>query len=345
MNKADLESILYRVISKKSFFTFKNKRYCLTAASFDIKQRALEIYYDTISDEKYNGWLRESNLINLLIHYGYWTPFTENLIKDLNKQVDKTKISLYENRLNSKMVTSIRKQLKQLYNQLDKILSQKQELYQHTLEGYANSIRNEYILCNCLLDEKNNKVLSFNSNSSYILFNGLVAASNEKMITVSQLRELARDNLWKSIWNCNKSNPFGEKGAIYLSDDQRGLINFSIMYDSVYDHTECPEDFVIDDDDMLDGWILYQKEKVKRDKTRDALSKTHKNAQEVFIMAQNQEDLERISDLNDDISKGIIKSRINATKQNGIIDELDLPDVRSDIDQQLASKAGNYNRK
>jgi hypothetical protein len=117
------------------------------------------------------------------------------------------------------------------------------------------------------------------------------------------------------------------------------------MYDSVYDHSDCPEDFVIDDDDMLDGWMLYQKEKIKRDKTKEGISSLHKNAQEVFIMGQSAEDFERISDLNDNYSKSIIDSRLNAVKRKGQLDELDLPDVKASIDTDLAQKAANYNRK
>jgi hypothetical protein len=345
MNKSDLEYILYRIISRETHFTFNNSKYCLKTPSPEIKQRAMEIYFDIIAEEKFGGWLRESNLTYLLITYGYWTPNTEALIKEINQKIDRAKISLYENRMNAKTVKSSRQNLNQLNNQLSKIFGQKHDLYQNTLEGYASSIKNEYVLCNCLYDNKNNKVFKFNSNNSYILFNSLIGCTNQNIISVEQLRALARDGLWRSIWNCDKKNPFGVSGGVKLSDDQRGLINFSLMYDSVYDHSECPEDFVIDDDDMLDGWMLYQKEKIKKDKTKEGISSLHKNAQEVFIMGQSSEDFERISDLNDDYSKSVIDSRLNAVKRKGQLDELDLPDIKASIDTDLAQKAANYNRK
>lgn len=345
MNKQDLEYDLYRIISGKTNFIFNNNKYSLHTPSYEIKQKGMEIYFQIIEDERFEVWLRESNLTNLLIGYGYWTPTTEGLIKELEKKIERAKISLYENRLNTKTLKTSRQNLAQLNNQLNKIYLQKNELYQHTLEGYANSIKNEYILCNCLYNDKNKKVFEFNSNNSYILFNSLINTSNEQIITVEQLRAIARGGIWRSMWNCDKQNPFGVKGGAYLSDDQRGLINFSIMYDSVYDHTECPEDFVIEDDDMLDGWILYQKQKIKKEKTKDAAAKVHKNAQEVFIMGNNQEDFERIADLNDDFSKSIIDSRLKYVQKAGDVSELDLPDVRADIDNDLKQKAARYNRK
>jgi hypothetical protein len=304
----------------------------------------MDIYFDTIAEEKFEGWLRESNLTNLLINYGYWTTNTENTIKELNKKIDKAKISIYENRLDNRTLKASRKNLQQLNIQLSNILSKKHDLFQNTLEGYATSIKNEYIFCNCLYDENNNKVFKLKDNNSYILFNALLGATNEKMIGIDHLRALARDNIWRSIWNCDKHNPFGIRGAVYLSDDQRGLINFSIMYDSVYDHNDCPEDYVIDDDDMLDGWILYQKEKVKKDKVKDSISSIHKNAQEVFIMAQTQEDLERISDLNDGHTQSIINARTRAIKKHGEVDDFDLPDKKAEIDRDLFDKAINYRK-
>ena len=62
-------------------------------------------------------------------------------------------------------------------------------------------------------------------------------------------------------------------------------------------------------------------------------------------MGQNSEDFERISDLNDDYSKSVIDSRLNAVKRKGELNELDLPDVKASIDSDLAKKAANYNRK
>lgn len=343
MINQDLEYILHRIISGKTYFNFNKERYCLKAPSLDVKQRALEIYFDIVSEEKFAGWLRESNLDNILISLGYWDFGTKEKIKDLEKKIEKLKIDLYKNRLNSKLIKSIRSNIKNTYKELNKILAHKTDLYQNTLEGYANSIKNEYILCHSLY--KNNKlVFKFNDNSSYIYFNSLIAASNEHSIDMQEIKKLARDGSWRSIWSCNKDNPFGVPGSVHLHDDQRALINLSIMYDSVYDHPECPEDFVIEDDDMLDGWMLFQKEKNRKEKAQSSqtVSSVHKNAQEVFIMANSKEDLENISDLNDDYNKMIIKSRVEAIKKKGSVSHFDMPDV---IDEATKEMNARLNRK
>lgn len=339
MINQDLEYILHRIISGKTYFTFDKERYCLQAPSLDIKQRALEIYFDIVNEEKFFGWLRESNLDNLLINLGYWDLGTQNKIKELEKKIEKLKIDLYKNRLNSKMVKSLRTNIKNSNKELNRILSYKNDLYQNTLEGYANSIKNEYILCHSLY--KNNQlVFKFNDNSSYIYFNSLISASNDYSIDIQDIKKLARSGIWRSIWSCDKNNPFGINGSVRLHDDQKALINLSIMYDSVYDHPECPEDSVIEDDDMLDGWMLFQKDKNRKEKAKSqaAVSSVHKNAQEVFIMANSQEDLENISDLNDDYNKMIIKSRMDTVKQKGSISHFDMPDVVRDAEMEMNAK-------
>jgi hypothetical protein len=337
-NRPDLEQLLYRIVLQETSFIFNNEKYTLKIPDYTIKSKALEIYFDIINDEKFYGWLREKDLELFLISSGYWSFNTTNNIRELEKRIEKIKISLYKERLNKNAVKGLKSRLSSTIKELDKITHPKFEIYQNTLEGYANSIKNEYIICNCLT--KNNKlVFKFNDNTSYVYFNSLISASYENYITPSQIRELAKHNLWRSIWSCNKTDPFGIPGSINLSDDQRVLINLSIMYDSVYEHPECPENFVIDDDDMLDGWMLYQKEQNKKEKAKSEISDVHKNSQEVFIMTNNAEDRERINEMNDNYSKSIITNRFKEISQKGTVSDLDLPDVRADWENEMRQKA------
>jgi hypothetical protein len=335
MINQDLEYLLCKIISGKTYFIFDKEKYCLESPSIEIKQKSLEIYFDIINEEKFNGWLREKDLENILVNLGYWTFDTKNRLKELIKKTEKIKIDMYKNRLNSKILKSLRNSLKNTNKEHSKLTNFEYEIYQNTLEGYANSIKNEYILCNCLY--KNNKVVfKFNDTSSYLYFNSLLSISNEHIIDLSDIRKLAKSSLWRSIWSCDKNNSFGVNGSSYLSNEQKALINLSIMYDSVYDHPDSPEDFVIEDDDILDGWMLFQKEKHKSDKQKSEISNLHKNSQEVFIMASEQEDLERISDMNDEYSKQIIRSRNETLKNSpkGSVSHFALPDVIADAESK-----------
>ena len=68
------------------------------------------------------------------------------------------------------------------------------------------------------------------------------------------------------------------------------------MYSKIYEHPECPEDAIIEDDDALDGWMLNQQKENKKQKMEkgvdNLLGKKGQKAQEVFLMAKNEEEYE-----------------------------------------------------
>lgn len=115
------------------------------------------------------------------------------------------------------------------------------------------------------------------------------------------------------------------------------------MYDSVYEHPECPNDKVIDDDDMLDGWMISQRRKIdkaKKQTTIDSLNPNLKKANEVFLFGQSQNEVEEILSLNSQESLGRMKEKISYINQYGTTSDSALPDNQRRIiteSQQLAA--------
>ena len=109
------------------------------------------------------------------------------------------------------------------------------------------------------------------------------------------------------------------------------------MYDNVAEHPDFPR-FVIDDD-VLDGWFIFQKEREKKQAEFDNRNnKKMDNAQEVFLMVNENQSAEEIMDLNDPMAKARFQSKMNYLKQNRgkEIEESKLPDVQMDIMNQRA---------
>jgi hypothetical protein len=127
------------------FFFYKNEKYELRNPDITTRYEAQLLYNNIVNDEKYNEWLREENLDRILINLGLWTMDTNTIIKSLNKRLDDTKVSLYQQRLSKDKTKQNRKSLESYIKQLNGIMSKKNEVYSHTLEGYASSIKNEYI--------------------------------------------------------------------------------------------------------------------------------------------------------------------------------------------------------
>ena len=95
--------------------------------------------------------------------------------------------------------------------------------------------------------------------------------------------------MWRGYWNADKTNIF-DKCTTELTDEQRALLNISRMYDNIYEHPECPDDKIIEDDDALDGWMILQKRKNDKDKKKsqfDSSNPNLKNSGEVFVMSRS----------------------------------------------------------
>jgi len=339
----DLELLLYRIFCGYLVFTYNNERYTLKSATIDIKYEAQLLYNTIINDEKYNDWLREDNLDSLLIYLNLWTKDTNMIIKDLDKKIENSKADYYSNFKFTDKKNTIRKNLDSYKKQLSSILSKKDELYSNTLEGYANSLKNEFIIIHTLY--KNNTLIFSNQNNTnnYVLFNNVVSELNKHSISLSDFKKLARSNIWRSYWNVSKNSIFNEQGN-NITDDQRTMVGISQMYDRVYEHPECPADDIIEDDDALDGWMIVQRRKIEKDKKQqqvDSLNPKLKNAQEVFLFANNKDEAQEIVGLNNMEGLSRMKSKIAHVNKFGLTEESQLPDVQVDLRSQLNQQIKN----
>lgn len=337
MNEAQIELLTYRILTGVLYFDYLDEQYELRSPSFEIRYKANMLYEKTLNDEKFNVWIREENIIQTMISLGLWNKDTNTLIKDLEKRIENLKVELYQSAIDLPKNQRVRKSLNSAKDQLNRILATKSEFFVSTLEGYAASLKNEYIVCKTLF--KNNKLV-FDSTSGKIsanLFNNIVAEINKHIISVSDFKIIARSSLWRAYWNASKDSLF--RGSVSeWTDDQRTLVNISRMYDSVYEHPECPGDKVIDDEDMLDGWMIVQKrktEKMKSERAVDELNPKLKNAQEVFLMARDQESYENIMSLNSPEAKRRLQEKISfIDNKGGEVQENELPDVRRELMNQ-----------
>jgi hypothetical protein len=346
MNDGNLENLLYRILGGHLIFYYKQEKYEVRKASNLVRYEAEILYNKILNDEKYNDWIREENISNIMINLGLWTKETDKTIKQLEKRIENQKVELFENFMKTDTQKKIRKNLEASKDQLNRITSTKIEFVSHTLEGYAQSIKNEYIICQNLY--KNGKKL-FNDldsdSSSYSYFNEIIFELNKYNISISDFKKLSRSYAWKSYWNAHKNNPMFPGPVSEWTDDQRSLVSFSQMYDSIYEHPECPSEGVIDDDDMLDGWMIVQKrkvEKAKKQQSIDEMNPNLKKAGEIFLFGKNNTEVEEIMSLNSPEALNKMKEKINFINKVGSADDSSLPDVKRDLISQ--AQAGIKNK-
>jgi len=344
MDNDRTDYLINRILSGILIFYYQNQEYELRPASTELKYRACLLYDKTINDEKYNDWIHEKNMIRVMISLGLWDEQSNKMVVSLEKSIEDNKVKLFESIKRPDNFKTTKKNLESLKRRLNRLLNIKSNFRNNTLQGYAESVKSEFLICNNLYHNKNrlfkNNYITSHNNVSYSFFNGLVQEIYKHEITVADIREVSRSPQWRTYWAANKENVLPGPVSKW-TDDQRTLINYSRMYDNVYEHPDCPEDKVIEDDDTLDGWFIFQKRKREREKNQSKFnSKTNSKldkAQEIFLFPNENQTAEEIRELNDPVAKMKLKQKLNfINSASGTVEDSQLPDVKADIMNQRA---------
>ena len=286
-----------------------------------------DIFYEELAyDLSFEGWITQEHTLSILTRMKLWSEDLTKEVEETEKNINDLKISLYRNQFDSTKSATIRKSLVQQKNKYEKLLTQRALLDHTTVENYINTLKTQYIIAISIYDEDGNNVYSRKSfwyDDPYILLLCLKKLDKNRP-SINELRELARTEPWRSYWNVAKDRVFGKPIAEWTSM-QRTLALYSKMYDNTYSHPECPNETVINDDDMFDGWVLVQEEKRKQaivDKNVDNVIKgKSKNAAELFIPVDNVSDAKKIVQMNDLDTRIKLAQRDQQIKNTGRVEE------------------------
>jgi len=330
---------LSRILSGFYIFVCGNQKYKLVYPDISIKYEA-ELYADQAYEEnKFNDWLKDEDIIYSLIDMGVWTHNGDENLKSLENQIEDKKVELYNNFLNPNSLKSIRKTLSNIKLAYNRQYEIRHSLDHITAQGYSQVLKHQYILIHSLYNHNNDLIFDNINNVDYGLLTRLSSAISENSIDIPTYRSLAKSDVWKNYWSANNDRLF-DKPTINWTDEQKTLVVMSKMYDGAYQHPECPPDNVIEDDDMFDGWMIYQRrenDKIKNKNRTEKLLEGKKlgKAGEIFVKANSQEEAYNIYGLNNANSRHIIKERENALKRSGSeISDADLPDVQRNLTVQ-----------
>jgi hypothetical protein len=351
MIRSDNDKLLSRIVAGFLYIEHENKLYSLKRPSVSLKYKADLLYNRVYQEHLYSDWILMQDTEYILIDNGIWKLENNEVLKQMETRLDNLKVELYQNFIQPQKKKDIKKQISSINTQKDRALSTKHSLDQYTLEAYAGRIRNEFIIMNTLYHKKR-KVFQGKNPQNSIFLNNIAAKIASSLPTLSEIRALARSEMWKSYWSAANKQKIFDGTVFEWTDEQRALVNLSKMFDSVYEHPECPPDNIIDDEDALDGWMIFQKRKNDQAKTKqktDSLlnSPKMKKANEVFFVSSSAEETKEILSNNDPVARHRMKekfSAINSTNEDGI-SEAQLPDVQRELIQQLNEKRSSLNRK
>jgi hypothetical protein len=297
------------------------------------------VYKETYRDALVKNNLTTQESVELLKAEGVWSSEKEKILEQIPKKAEELKIKIFKNFRRNAVREGYRQELRNLEKEfLD--LSQEKSQYQYvTCEGLATYARMMWVTENTVTFEDGQP---YDWNEVGIV--GLMNYFSQKQLSEKEIREIARNEPWKSTWSCSGKNSeelFGVK-ANELTFEEKNLIGWSRLYDNIQESPECPSEDVINDDDAFDGWLISENRKRDKDKKvkslDDGLSDKVKNSDEIFIMADSQEEIEEIYDLNSEQSRFNIAQRqkaIKAASEKGkTAHDLDFMDVRTRIVQE-----------
>lgn len=345
MDPQQRQTLLARILAGYLRCKVGGRVYIIQSPTADINYRANELYREILNEYRWmDDWYSEAQARFLSQKSSKITGNIENNLTELNKAKDDTKVLMFENYLNKDGLKQLRKRLDLLNQKINETYMAKHSLDHLTANGFALMMKTQFILTKTVVDEKENRVWGDEDEVPFSTLDAIMGQINEAEITLKNLRELARTEPWRLYWSCGgKTNPFGKAVANY-TEDQLALISYSQMYDSIDGHAECPNDEIIEDDDLLDGWMIMIKRKQDKEKGLKQLESTipdkYKNSKELFMPVSNQADADKINALNSGQSQMIKRQRSETVKQmGGMAQETDLPDVKIEL-LNLANKQG-----
>lgn len=326
------ENILYRVFSKIIVINVAGAEYIVRAPNTLLRYRA-EIYKNKIIDE-YKYDLPDLELYDrFLIHRQYLDADHEKKIKDMSDTIRRFKVELYQCGPMIEREKEIRKHLKIIKDKLSAYVSDMEFRRKPALEYFAESLKNKFLLINTVYN-KDDELVFDKDNLDTNLMTVITSELNENDIGGAEFREVARTDPWQGYWRANKTNLFGIPAMEY-SEEQKILCTLSRMYDSVWEHQDCPNEKIIEDDDKLDGFLIYQSDKNKKDKTGD-FSHIPDKYQEVYLTAKTQEEADSVYASNSPDAKRILRERAKVLKSKDEVKDLDFRDKQLDLLSQMA---------
>ncbi len=342
----DFDLLIARIIAGCFRFIYEDRRFLVRQPGRLRRYKAQQVYQEALQEAFLDDLYSDDEINVMLRSNGLWDDDRELKLKTLHEDVDKLKVSLFKSFFKSRERDVIRKAIQIARIEIASLNNQKNVYAPMGATGFAQVARTRYLVGSGLCDDKGKKVWYeddfYKGNDT--LLDEAVTAYSEAQIFDGQLRAIARSDQWRSIWNCKSvcTDIFG-RPAVDLTEEQRTLLSWSQLYDSVAEHPNPPDDSVLADDDAFDGWMIIQRkerERQRREATAEATLNGLKlpDSGEIFLVAETDEDLQNIESLNSPQASAIKRERLAYLAKKGEVEEQHMPDSKREI-MMMAQRA------
>lgn len=334
------EILTNRIITATIYLKVKESVYRLSPPTREDIALADFVYDEVFNSDKYDGMLTREQAFLYLKKEGVWSDEDDKKIEDTNKLIEDIKVEMYKSLYNLAQLNALRARLRSTEKYLSFLYSVKYKLDELTLEYHAEKTKSDFLTAMCIFDLNNKKIYDYNTywdSNDLQIVKKFIGWLDRNHISTNTYRDLVRHEPFKSIWSSKKIEAFNCPSGI-LNEDQKRTIMYARMYDSVYESIEMPSEEVIDDNDMLDGWLISKhRERTKDRKQKEVdqllnkkgVNKVSRGAgNEVFVLAQTRQEANKILEVNDNNAKAAIQQRVSKIQQSGQVEDQNLPDVQ-----------------
>lgn len=340
MNNHEREYFISQIRSGKFFIRHREYSFIITSPTLDEEFFIQDAYHQAYINAVNDGVMTNEDMEQWMESKGFWTKDDEAKLQDAVNGLDKLKALLYDNRDDDGARENYRRVLRATEKHISKLYASKNKYHNNTCEGIAEIEKIKKYLELCTFES----ISDFNSGKRYLFdtvnIEQILYEYNSLILSESQIRELARNEPWRTLWSLRDTHsfPLFNNNGRELNVNQRAMLVWSKIYSNIHESPDCPTDSVLNDDDQLDGWFVKQKRKREKDRTESDVDNSIqndkiRNSNEIFIMAKNKKHAKKINDVNDQHNKMVKQERMQLIKQRGSVKQAELPDERLKIQQ------------
>lgn len=150
------------------------------------------------------------------------------------------------------------------YQEYRVLSSAKSTHMRHTAEALADQARMQYLMWTCSYDaETKNRIWEsfeqFKKSRNKLLILALTSKFTDFVAGLNQtiIRKISRHALWRTKWiSATKTGAPIFRGYVAEWDTNKSFLCYwSNFLDNIYSSVEPPEEFIVNDDRLLDAWV------------------------------------------------------------------------------------------
>ena len=295
------------------------------------KLQSEDVYYKNYEDCLDEGILTSDEMEGWMYEQDIWDHEDAADMKRFTKDIEDTKVKMFESRTLKRDVATLRHSLRKKEEQLVEKLKKKNMYYQNTCEGLSDTAKLHWVIENTTF--KKSKRYDFIDKSIDFVISKYI----ESHLNDNDIRDLALSDSWRSVWNLRDSanfRLFHNLPEYEMTHNQKSLLTWAKL--------DVPEDSVIKDHDMLDGWFTLQSRKRERERLQQENENKGNNkinnSSEVLVMAATREEAQKTRILNDEQGQKIVTDRFNTIrdtlKEKDAVHQTDFLDERLDLQRR-----------